>query len=74
MRHYLDNYKIWSEENMLETPISQLMDALAKETSSVTGLPQEDIRKEVAHFSGSSNSTRMAVKYAMGTLHASAAP
>ena len=64
MRHFLDNYKDWSEEQINKTPLSDLMDKLAKEGSSVTGLPEEDIRKQVAHFSDSDYGTRKWVKYA----------
>ena len=45
LRHFLDVYKTWSEEALLNTPISTLMDNLAKETSVLTGLSETDLRK-----------------------------
>ena len=51
LRHFFDNYKNWCEEQINTTPLSKLMDALAKEASSASGLPEADLRKQVAHFS-----------------------
>jgi hypothetical protein len=73
-RHFLDTYKNWSEENIQNVTLSKLMDNLAKETSTLTTLSYDDLRKEVAHFSVTDNATRRWIKYAMGTLHIASAP
>jgi len=40
LHHYFDTYKNWIEEEINNTPISQLMDELAKDLSTITGLEQ----------------------------------
>ena len=74
LHHYFDTYKNWIEEEINNTPLSKLMDELAKDLSTFTGLDEAEIRKEVAHYSKTDGKTRSWVKYAMGTLHAGSAP
>lgn len=50
------------------------MNNVAKAVSTLTGLSNEDIRKEIAHYSTTDNETRKWIKYAMGTLHVSGTP
>lgn len=50
------------------------MDELSADLSTITGLDQDEIRKQVAHYSTTDRDTRKWVKYAMGTLHAGSAP
>lgn len=74
MRHFLDNVENWLEAALSKTTIANFMNNLAKEVSALTGLPTEDIRKEVAHYSDTDGETRKWVKYAMGTLRVSGTP
>ena len=74
VRHFFDNYKTWSEETISKTSLSTLLDNLAKDASTQTGLAYDDLRREVNHGSTSDGGTRRWLKYAMGTLHAGSAP
>ncbi len=54
--------------------ISAMMDKIASEVAQLTGLLEEDIRREISHFSDTDYETRKWAKYAMGTLHVSGTP
>ena len=45
LHHYFDTYKNWIEEEINNTPLSKLMDELAKDLSTFTGLDEAEIRK-----------------------------
>ena len=74
LRHFLDTLDQWVEEATKNMKISAFMDKVAQETSEKTGLSFLDVRKEVAHMSGTDRETRKWVKYAMGSLHVSGTP
>ena len=50
------------------------MNNVAREVSTLTGLPYDELRKAVEHYSANDNETRKWAKYAMGTLHAMGTP
>lgn len=74
LRYFVENVKLWSEEAINDTPFSIVLDSLAQTVASLTGLPESDLRTQIAHFSDYDYLTRKWAKYAMGTLHASFTP
>lgn len=74
LQYFVANFKTWSEEAILNTPLSTTLDNLAKEVSSQTGLPQADIRTQISQYADYDYETRKWEKYSMGTLHAAFTP
>jgi hypothetical protein len=74
LRYFLDTVANWGESAFLKTTISGVMNNVAQEVSTLTGLKSDDILKAITHFSANDNETRKWVKYTMGTLHVSGTP
>jgi protein-disulfide isomerase len=54
--------------------INQFLNNLAGQVSSLTGLPKDQIRTELAHYSTTDGLTRQWSKYAMGSLRMPGTP
>ena len=51
LRHFFDTNDRWVESSIAKTTIANLMDSIAREVSTLTGLPVDEVRGEVAHYS-----------------------
>ena len=74
LRYFLDNLDSWDEKSIKSVTINQFLNNLAGQASSLTGLPRDDIRKEIAHFSTTDGLTRQWSKYVMGSLRIPGTP
>jgi DNA topoisomerase VI subunit B len=74
LRYFLDNIDSWNEESIRKLTINQFLNNLAGQVSSLTGLPRDDVRTELAHFSKTDNLTRQWSKYVMGSLRLPGTP
>lgn len=58
LQYFVANFRNWSEEAILNTPLSTTLDNLANEVSSQTGLPQADIRAQISQYADYDYETR----------------
>lgn len=59
---------------MRSLTINQFLNNLAGQVSSLTGLPKDQIRPELAHYSKTDGLTRQWSKYVMGSLRIPGTP
>jgi DNA topoisomerase VI subunit B len=74
LRYFLDNVDSWNEQSVRSLTINQFLNNLAAQVSSLTGLPRDDIRTELAHYSTTDGLTRQWSKYVMGSLRIPGTP
>jgi DNA topoisomerase VI subunit B len=74
LRYFLDNIESWDEQAIRRITINDFLNNLAGQVSSLTGLPRDAVRTELAHFSATDGLAREWEKYVMGSLRIPGTP
>lgn len=73
-RYFLDHISSWDNTFLQTNTINQFMDQLAAQVSTLSGIPKESIRPQLAHYSDYDGKARYEFKHSIGNRYSGLNP